>query len=72
MRAVRLHAPARRISDLPDFRIGVREQQNENLELLVRAGRERPLRGQQPNVARYLASLEEIENRRVSTHGVAT
>ena len=49
-------------------RIGILEQQHEDRELLVRARRERALRGQQPHVARDLASLEEIQKRSGTDH----
>ena len=61
-----------RIGHLPDFRIGILEQQDENLELLVRARRQRALRRQQPDVARHFASLEEIEDRGGFAHRFAT
>src|SRR5207244_4057332 len=55
----------------PDFGIDVVEQQHENRELLVGAGRNRALRREQAHVARHLASLEEIEKGSGSGHRTA-
>ena len=66
------NAVQRRIGHLPDVRIGVFEQQDENLELLVRARRQHALRRQQPDVTRHFAAPEKVENRGRFTHWVAT
>src|SRR5205823_3018393 len=54
-----------------DIRVAVLEQQDQDRELFLGSGSQRPFRGQQPHVTRHLAAFEEIEKRSRSGHGGA-